>query len=452
LTLAHDPPKHAARFAPFVDRNGDCNARLQQEGTMRLTTISAAVILTAASTAVAGTGKQVYSIPAELPENTTVTFGLVQAVGSGAALATTFAVPTGNPGVTRYAGIYRINSDGTLDTDLAPDGVNISADATYLYGFDAGLGFLALVGVWGPLSGSGDHTWFQTWPDMEEGENDPIVDVAGMGRFGSVRHDLSNDRFVLGGATSTSQSIIVVTDANGDLDTTFNGTGYVTPGLPANFSTVGVSPDGSIVAMIVTWTYFQGSTIHLRRYSTSGSLLASSSTVVGFNQITDMIVDGSGRPLVLGAAYTGGSGRKASLRRFTTSLTADSTFGTGGVASYTVLAAPGASFCTACGTGYATVQSSGKIVFAGYRENNASLVVARVNSNGTLDTTFGTSGARYVTIADAPLYDGGSIDLGSSDSLLVSGGALQAGYADRELVVAKLTASGALDTSFGATP
>lgn len=102
-------------------------------------------------------------------------------------------------------------------------------------------------------------------------------------------------------------------------------------------------------------------------------------------------------------------------------------------------------------------QADGKIVAAGtvdaLANNQQDFVVARFNTNGALDTTFGVGGAGFVTF-DFSSPTGQStaqdIALDSSGRIIVVGDGPNASNLDC-WTVARLTSSGLLDTSFNST-
>src|SRR4029453_9332148 len=89
---------------------------------------------------------------------------------------------------------------------------------------------------------------------------------------------------------------------------------------------------------------------------------------------------------------------------------------------------PCASLCTpgnslqGCNIQSVAVQSDDKIILSGYRNNKVSLAVGRVNTNGTLDTSFGSSGALYVTISGSTFYEGGGVDVAEDGGIWLLGG------------------------------
>jgi uncharacterized delta-60 repeat protein len=155
----------------------------------------------------------------------------------------------------------------------------------------------------------------------------------------------------------------------------------------------------------------------------------------------------------------------------------DATFGTGGVAQVNV-AVGGTSLEVARGI---VVQSTGRIVIAGAAEHDpaATLAVDREDTDiflvgfeadGTLDTTFGTDGITRVDVNSGVAVEdtgtgmfemtGGdtqwSLSLAASNALVVHGttrndGEVSPGMprTDNDWVLLRLTADGALDTTFG---
>ncbi len=413
---------------------------------MKTSLLAAAIFLMAISTATAGTGKQAFNTPSSLPPGGAVLNGFVEAVGEGASIAANLTVPSP---FRRYAGIWHVLSDGTLDESMAPGGVTIHPDQTYLYGFDAAFDKLALAGVWGALAGSSSHSWFQTFSVDTPDEDPPAVDLAGLGTILSVDHDPVNSRFILAESISNPVTLIA-TDPSGALDVGFNGTGVLNTGISSNVTQVRAAPDGSVIVAASQSNYFTGATLQLRRYSSTGSLLNSFTGNIGFASLIDLAIDASGRPILL-SLLSSSAGRQAMLLRYTSSLQPDASFGTAGKATFAFLASSG-TYCNACDVGGIEVQADQKVIVGGYRNNNASLVVARVNTNGTLDSTFGSSGAQYLTINGANVYDGGSVALNEYDEIWITGGSYQSGFTNKKTVLMKLTADGALDTSFGSTP
>ena len=99
-----------------------------------------------------------------------------------------------------------------------------------------------------------------------------------------------------------------------------------------------------------------------------------------------------------------------------------------------------------------TVQTDGKIVVAGYSNSGGTydFVVARYNANGSLDTGFNSTG-KLVTD-----FGSGTSDVGYSVTVQADGKIVVAGYSNSggsyDFAVARYNTDGSLDTSFGAGP
>ncbi|HET9932112.1 MAG TPA: delta-60 repeat domain-containing protein, partial [Polyangiaceae bacterium] len=99
----------------------------------------------------------------------------------------------------------------------------------------------------------------------------------------------------------------------------------------------------------------------------------------------------------------------------------------------------------------AALQSNGKFVTAGYGRPNAAattsdFVSIRLNATGTLDTSYGVSGARWLDVGGFGDNARTVVVLGDDRVLLAGGGRLTAD--DTDGAVAILTASGAPDATF----
>ena len=122
--------------------------------------------------------------------------------------------------------------------------------------------------------------------------------------------------------------------------------------------------------------------------------------------------------------------------------TLDPTFGDGGKVLTNLGFAPGS---RETGWDIVTYQSDGKSVVVGGSENNA--IAVRYNADGSLDQTFGSNG--IVTIAfGGDFRRAFSVAVDSADRILLGGISSQP-TTGVDLAVVRLTAGGAIDTSFG---
>jgi uncharacterized delta-60 repeat protein len=189
-------------------------------------------------------------------------------------------------------------------------------------------------------------------------------------------------------------------------------------------------------------------------FAADGDLDTTYNTPTGFNSVSfgasDQVYGGilqpDGKLIVVGGARPT-TNQEMSAARFNADGTLDTTFGSGtGKFSIDVNPATTTDRAT-CGG----LQSDGKIIIGGYSRTgsgNDDFAIFRLNTNGTLDTTFGTSGIAKVDFnggtdranALAVLPDNSIVITGSASDFNAS--------ADIDLALAKLTPNGALDTSF----
>jgi uncharacterized delta-60 repeat protein len=176
-------------------------------------------------------------------------------------------------------------------------------------------------------------------------------------------------------------------DTDGSLDTTFGTNGKVTTGFSdgAFTTAVAVQSDGKIVAAGGAGGFA------LARYDTDGSLdttfgtggTVTTSLTSGDNQANGVAIQADGRIVAAGFATPGSPWRHwFALARYRSDGTLDTSFGDGGI----VLTRFGVS-----GVARAVVlQSNQKIVAAG--TNGGGFALARYDSDGSLDTSFGNAG------------------------------------------------------------
>ncbi len=148
-------------------------------------------------------------------------------------------------------------------------------------------------------------------------------------------------------------------------------------------------------------------------------------------------LQGDGKILVAGSISTVQNAQQPGLLRYNTNGTLDSGFGADGKV---VIAGnnAGPAFAVA-------VQTDGKILAAA--PANLVLTVFRFNSNGSVDSTFGSNGATAIQAAGLFLDPAsGGIALEPDGRILVSTGQNEGGGLH---IVARLLANGQLDSTFG---
>jgi uncharacterized delta-60 repeat protein len=118
----------------------------------------------------------------------------------------------------------------------------------------------------------------------------------------------------------------------------------------------------------------------------------------------------------------------------------DTTFGTGGKVTTAIGSSPDVAYSV-------VVQSDGKIVAVGYTGSYTDFAVVRYNTDGSLDTTFGTGGKVITDIGGLTANDiATSVVLQSDGKIIVAGYSYQGyGY---DFAVVRYTSTGSLDTTF----
>jgi uncharacterized delta-60 repeat protein len=230
-------------------------------------------------------------------------------------------------------------------------------------------------------------------------------------------------------------------NADGTLDTSFNGDGKVVTdfaggfGVPDGARSVAIQPDGKIVAAGISGgpdccTY----DFAVARYNSDGSLDTSFggdgrvvTPVAGSESPTDVVVQADGK-LVVGGEV--GNPSAAMLVRYTADGGLDSSFdGDGNV----ILSTPTASISRLA------LQSDGKIVTAG----SPTFSVTRFNANGSVDTSFGEGGNAAAPFTASAYSSALAIQ---PDGKIVAGGIGAQGH---NFAVARFQQGGALDANFG---
>ena len=251
---------------------------------------------------------------------------------------------------------------------------------------------------------------------------------------------------VLGGAAAPARA------AAGDLDPTFGGDGRVSTHVDVRFAganAVALQADGKVVAVGTAGTN-DTSFLTLVRYDADGSLDASFggdgrvTVAIGNGKCVEgngVALQGDGRIVVVGR--TGCRHGRFAVARFDTDGTLDATFGGDGVVSTRF----GGTRCDADAFGVA-LQGDGAIVAAGQANcRDARFAAARYATDGTLDPTFGGDGR--VTTDVARNWDVASAVAIQADGKIVLAGTASIETDRSRFGVVRYGTDGAVDTTFG---
>lgn len=240
---------------------------------------------------------------------------------------------------------------------------------------------------------------------------------------------------------------LLVADAPGALDVTFDSDGFVTDaskGLGATFFALALQGDSRIVAggaggpvggPLAGWI--------VRRFATTGApdaaFTAAAAGLPTDGELHAMAVDGSGKIICVGSSTQLASPLLLTIVRLLPTGAVDATFG-GGTVRLPAVEAPLGSI----GLGVA-VQADGSVVVVGARRDALNVeagVIARFTTNGTRDATF--NGGATVIIPTGRLV-GVAIEAGGT---VLAAGSTTSGPLPSYLIT-KRTALGAADATFG---
>jgi len=288
-----------------------------------------------------------------------------------------------------------------------------------------------------------------------------ITDLGSTADAGS-RAALSPDGGKIWGLGSTAGGagrvpVIVRYNSDGSLDTGYDADGQFVIGVDNFFvCDFAIQSDGKVIVVGTT-----GHNITLLRYlADSGTL----DTTFGTNGIAvrsfgidfqtsckDILLQPDQKILVTGSEVTGYSNHTDFfVARFNTDGSSDETFVGNGFNIIDWSDFPASQF----NYGQAlAVQPDGKIIVAGVMqdyEGDGQFSFARLNTDGRLDTSFGTNGKGTVTVAVPQVYLFRSfVALQSDGKILAASTTTNALDTNRNLVLTRLNSNGTADTAFG---
>ncbi|TQV74973.1 hypothetical protein FLL45_08500 [Aliikangiella marina] len=235
-------------------------------------------------------------------------------------------------------------------------------------------------------------------------------------------------------------------NTNGSLDTSFGDGGIVVTNLSANdaaFSIVQQSDGKLVVAGQTLNTSFDFLVV---RYNTDGSLDTSFDTdgaaeidVSGGIDFANSVIQQTDGKLII----AGDGGDDFAAVRLNTDGSLDTTFDGDGI--YTLDIGSASNFAQE-----AMLLSNGQIILAGYTESEGNgygdAAVIRLNSDGSLDTSYGTNGIAVAFVNDDSQFYPSAALLDGEDKVLMSG----TWDADAEISIAlvRFNADGSMDSSF----
>ena len=252
-------------------------------------------------------------------------------------------------------------------------------------------------------------------------------------------------------STTTTDLVIYRYISNGTLDAAFGTNGVITTPLGNNTREhrIVLQPDGKFVVA----SYAGSGGVAVVRYNPNGTLDGTfgiggiTRTLVGnstYPGVSEILVQTDGKLLVAGEAFSG-INTDIFVLRYNPNGTLDNSFGANGAVQtdvdnlYNVV-------------GGMALQPDGRIIVNGSNHNHSlvnnpivSSSVVRYNANGTLDNTFGTNGIVRITEPPSQYPEG----IASALAIQQNGKILTAGGRNRTFAISRYNSNGTIDTSFG---
>lgn len=233
----------------------------------------------------------------------------------------------------------------------------------------------------------------------------------------------------------------------GALDLTFDIDGKVTTALNGNIAGIAIQTDGKIVAAGIS--NFPGSNIDfaVARYTSNGVLDSSFSndgiTTVAFGVAGDacnaVAIQADGKIVLAGYSFDGSKNNFA-VARLNPNGSLDSTFDGDGKLTTSIGTLEDIAYAMA-------IQPDGKILVGGQSNNGSGydLALVRYNVNGTLDNGFDADG-KVVTATSTSTESIKAIAVQPNNKILVAGNSWNG--LDNDFMVVRYNTNGSLDTSF----
>jgi uncharacterized delta-60 repeat protein len=290
-------------------------------------------------------------------------------------------------------------------------------------------------------------------PDKQFGTNGRVVKDFGGNEYLTSVVLQPDGKIVVGGLTQPGADVATLAryNPNGTLDTSFGNGGVVTlfGGVYSLVNALALQPNGQIVGV----GYIVGSgasDVAATRVNTDGSV----DTSFGANGVASIGVSTWQNPndrgnatvlqpdgkIVIFGDYDAGYHDRVFLLRYTANGTLDPTFGSGGLTTD--------EFGFHNGGRAMAIQPDGKLVVTGGTvTGSADTYVARYNTDGSADTSFGTNG-RVFTSYSAADDSSNSVALQPNGKIVI-GGYQQDSAGQYNSVIRRYNADGSTDSAFG---
>ena len=263
----------------------------------------------------------------------------------------------------------------------------------------------------------------------------------------------ADGKLVAAGTSGFKTFALARYNIDGSSDSTFSGDGKLTTDITSKedfANVVAIQADGKVVAAGDSGVGGSNERFALTRYNSDGSL---DSTFGGDGRVTTdftsypddalaLAIQIDGKIVVAGGAGFGAPNEKFALARYNADGSLDTTFSGDGKRITDFTSHPDVAFAM-------VLQADGKIVVGGgasLGRSNPTWALARYNLDGSLDTTLGGNGkvTTDFTRGDDDAY---SLALQADGKIVAAG---QSGGSNPKFALARYNSDGSLDATFGA--
>ena len=335
---------------------------------------------------------------------------------------------------TSYNGILinriaRINTDGSLDTSFNI-GTGFSINYSYINALAIQDDGKIIIGGWfSNFNGISTNSIIRLNSD---GSLDTSFNT-GSGPNNSIEDIVIQDdgKIIIGGGFTSYNSVstnrIARLNTDGSLDTSFNvGSGFNYTGSGNSDMPIVIQDDGKIIISGDFTSYNGIDSNYIIRLNTDGSIDTSFNTGTGANNMIIKITLQDDGKVIIGGSFTSYNGISINrIARLNTDGSIDTSFDVGTGADSAIFKI--------------NIQNDGKVFIGGYSTsyNGISTTgIVRLNTDGSLDTSFNTSNEVLSGFAEIAIQDDGKVVFGGYSASSFS------------RYLARLNTDGSLDTSF----
>ena len=248
----------------------------------------------------------------------------------------------------------------------------------------------------------------------------------------------------------SSDFTLVRYNADGTLDNSFGNGGIVVTDINISedqIYSIAIQPDGKIIAAGPSRNFANNITsFGIARYNSDGSLDASFGTAgivtTSISNSRDdaykVLITTGNKFIVAGRSIPNTSPTTVAIAKYNSDGSLDNSFGNSGIVTA----------IDNFGPVTAALQSDGKIVVASSIDDNGTtdFGLARFNSDGTIDNSFGTGGVVSTNTGDS-FGEILSLAIQTDGKIIAAGHSVDQGV--HEITLARYAANGSLDNSFG---